>query len=103
MMNNRDAYILKTQMKLNELNISLVELKNKIEQKANLAYEKSFLEVKKLQAQSLLIHTNLDAIKLATEESLESLVDNTEALQQAFINSCRYFQFQMSNYEENRK
>jgi hypothetical protein len=94
-MSNRDTYISKMKLQLDEWNAALDELEAKAREAKEDARDRYTIEMSKLRQQSQLAIDKLDELKAASEESWESLVAGTEKVRDAFIHSFHYFKSQL--------
>lgn len=94
-MKNRDQYIAKMKLQLDELNAAMNELETKAQDAKQDAREKYKAEMAKLRQQSQLALDKLDELKAAGEDSWESLVAGTEKVRDAFVHSFHYFKSQL--------
>jgi hypothetical protein len=92
---NRDEYIAKMKLQLDELNLSMSKLEanaHEIKKDAQARYE---VEMDRLRLQSQLAKVKFDELKVATENSWDELVAETEKVRDAFIHSFHYFKSQV--------
>lgn len=93
-MSNRDAYITKMKLHLDQLNTSLTEFEVKARDTQQVTLTKYQAELSKLRHQSKLAIDRLDELKAAGEDSWKTLVAGTERVRDAFINSFHHFKSQ---------
>lgn len=93
-MSNRDAYIAKMKLQLDELNAAMNDLETKAREAKADAREKYKAEMTKLRHQSQLALDKLDELMSASEDSWENLVAGTEKVRDAFVHSFNYFKSQ---------
>ena len=94
-MSNRDVYIAKMKLQLDELNgqMSILEAKAKeAREDARARYQE---EMAKLRDQSKLAQGKLDTMKSATEEAWDATVAEMEKVRDAFVHSFSYFKSQI--------
>jgi len=94
-MSNKDVYIAKMKMQLDELDgqMSLLEARSKeAKEDARAKYEE---EMAKLHAQSKLAQGKLDSMKSATAEAWDAAVAEMEKVRDAFVYSFSYFKSQL--------
>lgn len=94
-MSKRDEYIERMKRQLDELNAQLTELEGKGE-----AAQAEFKEKHKEQISQVREHyhsalTKMSEIKSASEDKWESLVEEGEKVQKAFVHSFNYFKSQL--------
>lgn len=94
-MKNRDEYIAKMKLQLDELNAAMNQLEAKTQEAKQDAREKYKAEMSKLRQQSQLAFDKLDELKAAGEDSWENMVAGTEKVRDAFIHSFHYFKSQL--------
>lgn len=91
-MMNRDAYVAKMKLQLDEMNTRLGEFERGFEQRAQAAqadmraaYDKEMLT---LREQSKAAGTMLDEMKVASESAWQQMATESEKLGQAFRHAC---------------
>lgn len=92
---NRDAYIAKMKLQLDELNKTMAELELKSHEAKEEMRERYNAEIGQLHHQSQLAMGKLDELKTASEDSWKQLVAESEKIRDAFINSFHYFKSQI--------
>ncbi len=95
MTTKKSIYIEKMKTQLDELNDSMNKLDAKTEEAKADARDMYREEMRKLRHQSKLAVAKLDDIKLAGEESWESMVTEMEKVRDAFTHSFHYFKSQV--------
>lgn len=95
MMAKREAYIASIKAQLDELNISMTEMEEKVAASKEAMQEQYAKEIQKLHVQSQQVRDKLDEIKSASENNWESMINTTEKVRDAFVNSCHYFKAQL--------
>lgn len=94
-MSNRDAYIAKIQLQLDELNASMNELELKAKEAKQEARDKFKTEMDKMREQSKLAVAKLAEMRSASEDSWKTLVEGMEKVRDAFTHSFHYFKSQV--------
>ena len=94
-MSNKDAYIAKMKLQLDELNAKMSELELKAHEAKEETRERYNAEISKLHEQSQLALDKLEELKLAGETSWKNMVTETEKVRDAFIKSFHYFKSQL--------
>ena len=94
-MSNRDAYIEKTKLQLDELNAKMNRLEAKAKEAKEEARDKYKEEMGKLRRQSQLAVAKLDELKAAGEDSWEAMVAEMEKVRDAFTHAFHYFKSQL--------
>ncbi|MFZ3002488.1 MAG: hypothetical protein WA071_19390 [Undibacterium umbellatum] len=95
MMAKREAYIASIKAQLDELNISMTVMEAKVAASKEAMKEQYAKEIQKLHVQSQQVRDKLDEIKSASENNWESMINTTEKVRDAFVNSCHYFKAQL--------
>ncbi|MDP1976410.1 hypothetical protein [Undibacterium sp.] len=95
MMAKREAYIASIKAQLDELNISMTVMEAKVAASKEAMKEQYAKEIQKLHVQSQQVRDKLDEIKSASESNWESMINTTEKVRDAFVNSCHYFKAQL--------
>ena len=95
MTTKKSIYIEKMKTQLDELNDSMNKLDAKTEEAKADARDMYREEMRKLRHQSKLAVAKLEDIKLAGEESWESMVTEMEKVRDAFTHSFHYFKSQV--------
>lgn len=93
-MNKRDAYIAKTKLKLDELNLTIDEWTNKTHHAKADVKEKYHAEMARLREQSKQTATMLEELKASGEDTWESMMASVEKVNAAFVHSFNYFKSQ---------
>lgn len=94
-MATKDAYIAKMKIQLDELNTTMEELDAKADHAKEEAREKYKAEIVKLRHQSKLALGKLDEMRIASENTWQDMVEGTEKVRDAFVNSFHYFKSQI--------
>jgi uncharacterized alpha-E superfamily protein len=94
-MTKKSIYIEKMKSQLDELNANMNKLDAKTEEAKADARNMYKEEMGKLRHQSKLAVAKLDDIKLASEESWETMVTEMEKVRDAFTHSFHYFKSQV--------
>ncbi|WP_301103446.1 hypothetical protein [Propionivibrio sp.] len=94
-MSQRDLYITKMKLQLDELNLNLSKLEAKAREAKESAREKYKEEMDKLHQQSKLAIAKLDELKAAGEDAWETAASEMEKIRDAFIHSFNYFKSQL--------
>ena len=94
-MKNRDQYIAKMKLQLDELNAAMNQLEAKAQEAKHDARDKYKAEMAKLRQQSQLAFDKLDELKAAGEDSWENLAAGTEKVRDALVHSFHYFKSQL--------
>jgi uncharacterized alpha-E superfamily protein len=95
MTTKKSIYIEKMKTQLDELNASMNKLDAKTQEAKADARDMYQEEMGKLRHQSKLAVAKLDEIKLAGEESWETMVTEMEKVRDAFTHSFHYFKSQV--------
>lgn len=90
-MTQRDTYIAKMKLQLDELNAKMTELETKAREARTEAREKYQAEMSKLHQQSKDASAKLDQMVAAGEDTWDSLVAEMEKVRDAFTSSFNYF------------
>jgi hypothetical protein len=90
-MQNRDVYIEKMKLQLDELNATMTELEAQAQESKDIAFDKYKAEMASLHQQSQLAMDKLDELKASGEGSWKELVIGTEKVRDAFIHSFHDF------------
>lgn len=93
-MANRDIYIAKMKLQLDELNADMRRLEANAAEAKEDAREKYKEEMAKLRHQSDLALAKLNDLKSTSEDTWESMVTEMEKLRDAFTHSFHYFKSQ---------
>jgi hypothetical protein len=94
-MTQRDVYIAKIKLQLDELNAKITEVEAKAHKAQQDARARYLEEVDKLRDQSRLAVAKLDEVKAASEDSWQRLVTEMEKVRDAFAHSFNYFKSQL--------
>jgi hypothetical protein len=94
-MSNRDVYIAKMKLQLDELDAKMDTLEAKAAEAKEDARAKYKEEMAKLRHQSKLAKGKLEEMKAATEDAWETTVAEMEKIRDAFTHSFRYFKSQL--------
>lgn len=93
-MANRDVYIAKMKLQLDELNTNMSKLETNAAAAKLEAREKYKEEMDKLRLQSDLALAKLNDLKSTSEATWESMVTEMERVRDAFTHSFHYFKSQ---------
>ena len=93
-MTQRDAYVAKMKLQLDELNAKMTELEAKAKLARTEAREKYKEEMAKLALQSKEAGHKLDQMVAAGEDTWEAMVAEMEKVRDAFSSSFNYFKSQ---------
>ncbi len=94
-MPNRDEYIAKIKLQLDELDAKMDKLEAKATEAKEDARAKYREEIAKLRQQSKLAKGKLEELKASGEDKWEAMVTEMEKIRDAFIHSFRYFKSQL--------
>ncbi|MFZ2294275.1 MAG: hypothetical protein WB542_02120 [Polaromonas sp.] len=94
-MPNRDEYIAKMKLQLDELDAKMDKLEAKATEAKEDARAKYREEIAKLRQQSKLAKGKLEELKASGEDKWEAMVTEMEKIRDAFIHSFRYFKSQL--------
>ncbi|MBK7000086.1 MAG: hypothetical protein IPH35_08980 [Rhodoferax sp.] len=92
---NRDAYVEKMKIQLDELNENMNKLETKaqeVKDDVRHAYQE---EMRKLRHESKLAGAKFDELKVSTEETWDAMVAEMEKVRDAFTHSFHYFKSQL--------
>lgn len=92
---NRDAYVEKMKLQLDELNEKMNNLETKaqeVKDDVRHAYQE---EMRKLRHESKMAAAKLDELKAATEETWDAVVAEMEKVRDAFTHAFHYFKSQL--------
>jgi hypothetical protein len=92
---NREAYIAKLKLQLDELDATLASLEAKAAQAKASAREKYEIEMSKLRLQSLATQKKFEELKGAGEDKWDATVAEMEKVRDALIHSYNYFKSQL--------
>lgn len=93
-MANRDVYIAKMKLQLDELNANMSRLEANAAEAKEDTREKYKEEMAKLRHQSDLALAKLNDLKSTSEDTWESMVTEMEKVRDAFTHSFHYFKSQ---------
>jgi predicted nucleic acid-binding Zn-ribbon protein len=94
-MTNKDVYIAKMKMQLDELDGQMSVLEARAKEAKDDARAKYEEEMAKLHEQSKLAQGKLDSMKSATAEAWDATVAEMEKVRDAFVHSFSYFKSQL--------
>lgn len=94
-MPNRDEYIAKMKLQLDELDAKMDKLEAKATEAKEDARAKYREEIAKLRQQSTLAKGKLEELKASGEDKWEAVVTEMEKIRDAFIHAFRYFKSQL--------
>ncbi len=94
-MSNRDTYIAKMKLQLDELNAKMSQLEAKAKEAKEDARAVYKEEMRKLRHQSKLAVAKLDELKAASEDTWETMVAEMDKVRDAFTHSFHYFKSQL--------
>ena len=94
-MSNKDVYIAKMKLQLDELDAQMSILEARAEEAKEDARAKYKEEMAKLRDQSKLAQGKLDNMKSATAEAWDATVAEMEKIRDAFVHSFSYFKSQL--------
>jgi alpha-D-ribose 1-methylphosphonate 5-triphosphate diphosphatase PhnM len=94
-MTKKSVYIEKMKTQLDELNANMNKLEAKTQEAKADARDMYLQEMAKLRHQSKLAVAKLDDMKVATEETWETMVAEMEKVRDAFTHSFHYFKSQI--------
>ena len=94
-MHSRNAYITAMKLQLDELNASMYSLETKAKEIKQDLHETYVAELEKVRHQSTITHEKFEELKASGEETWKNLVDETEKVRDAFVNSFHYFKTQI--------
>ena len=94
-MTNRETYIAKMKLQLDELDAKMNLLEAKAVDARADAVEKYQLEMAKLRQQSKLAKTRMSELKAAGEDKWDTVVAEMEKVRDAFSHSFNYFKSQL--------
>lgn len=93
----REAYIASIKTQLDELNVHLAEIEAKVANTKAVAQGQYAEEMVKLHKQSQQLQDKLAEIKVASEETWENMINGTEKVRDAFVNSFHFFKEQLKD------
>jgi predicted nucleic acid-binding Zn-ribbon protein len=94
-MSNRDVYIAKMKLQLEELDAKMDSLESKAQDAKEEARAQYKVEMAKLRHQSKLAKGKLEEMKAATEDAWKTTVAEMEKIRDAFTHSFSYFKSQL--------
>lgn len=94
-MSNRDAYVAKIKLDIDQLNAKMAEIEAQAKEARAEVKDKYAKQMDKLHANSKIAMAKLDEIQAATEDSWQKLVAEMEKLRDAFTHSFHYFKSQV--------
>ena len=94
-MSNRDVYIAKMKLQLDELDASMDKLETKAREAKQDALAKYKEEMATLRQQSTIAKGKLEELKAAGEDKWEVMVAEMEKIRDAFTHSFSYFKSQL--------
>ena len=94
-MSNRDVYIAKMKLQLDELNLQMGKVEIRAKEAREDVREKYKEEMVKLRAQSRLAVAKLEEMQTAGETGWDSMVTEMEKIRDAFTHSFSYFKSQV--------
>ena len=94
-MSNRDAYVAKIKLDIDQLNAKMAEIEAEAKEARAEVKDKYAKQMDKLHANSKIAMAKLDEIQAASEDSWQKLVTEMEKLRDAFTHSFHYFKSQV--------
>lgn len=94
-MSNRDAYVAKIKLDIDQLNAKMAEIEAQAKDARAEVKDKYAKQMDKLHANSKIAMAKLDEIQAASEDSWQKLVTEMEKLRDAFTHSFHYFKSQV--------
>jgi predicted nucleic acid-binding Zn-ribbon protein len=94
-MSQRDEYVAKMKLQLDELNAKMHTLEAKAHEAKDDARAKYEAEIGKLRQQSRLAKDKLEALKAAGEDTWDAMVAEMEKVRDAFKHAFNYFKSQL--------
>jgi 50S ribosomal subunit-associated GTPase HflX len=94
-MSNRDAYVAKIKLDIDQLNAKMAEIEAQAKEARAEVKDKYAKQMDKLHANSKIAMAKLDEIQAASEDSWQKLVTEMEKLRDAFTHSFHYFKSQV--------
>jgi ribosome recycling factor len=95
MTTKHNAYIESMKTQLDALNANLNKIETKAQEAKGDARDAYFEEMRKLRHQSKLAVAKFEEIKLASEDTWDSMVTEMDKLREAFTHSFHYFKSQV--------
>ena len=94
-MTKRDDYIAKMKTQLDELNAKMTQVETKAKEAKDDARAKYKEEMAKLRHQSKIASGKLEELRIASEDTWETMVAEMEKMRDAFTHSFHYFKSQV--------
>ncbi len=94
-MKNREAYINKIKVQLDELDAKMDTLEAKAADAKDTAHEKYVAEMAKLRQQSKVTKAKFDDLIASGEDKWDDMVVEMEKVRDAFVHSFNYFKSQL--------
>lgn len=94
-MKNKDSYIAKMKLQLDELDVKMNALEVKAKDAKDAAHDKYVAEMAKLRHQSTLAKAKFDTLVDAGEDKWDDVVVEMEKVRDAFVHSFNYFKSQL--------
>jgi len=94
-MKNKDTYIAKMKLQLDELDARMAALETKAHDAKDAAQEKYAEEMAKLRHQSSLAKAKFDVMVDAGEDKWDNMVEEMDKVRDAFVHSFNYFKSQL--------
>lgn len=94
-MTNRDTYINKMKLQLDELNAQMTQIEAKAQEAREDVRDKYHAEMAKVHAQSKLAMARLAELQASGESTWDAMVAETEKIRDAFVHSFSYFKSQV--------
>jgi hypothetical protein len=94
-MNNKDTYIAKMKLQLDELDAKMNALEVKAKDAKESAHEKYVEEMAKLRKQSTVAKAKFDDMVDAGEDKWDNMVVEMDKVRDAFVHSFNYFKSQL--------
>ena len=94
-MKNKDTYIAKMKLQLDELDVKMSALEIKANDAKDAAHDKYVEEMAKLRHQSKLAKAKFDDLAGAGEDKWDNMVVEMEKVRDAFSHSFNYFKSQL--------
>jgi hypothetical protein len=94
-MTNKDSYIAKMKLQLDELDVKMNALEAKAKDAKDAAHDKYVEEMAKLRHQSTVAKSKFDELVDAGEDKWDSMVEEMDKVRDAFVHSFNYFKSQL--------
>jgi predicted nucleic acid-binding Zn-ribbon protein len=94
-MTKRDEYVAKMKTRLDELNAKMTQVEAKAQEAKDDARAKYKEEMAKLRHQSKVASGKLEELRIACEDTWETMVAEMEKMRDAFTHSFHYFKSQV--------